>query len=110
MQDIVGNFALDKEQDIALLNLICYLEETLIKKKVIPSDFALIIAQNNQQEQTALVNSTAYNEDKNMISNRQNYHDETFFDVSSKQLAQQISMRKLIKAILHKIMNKFEVK
>ncbi|MDB9411855.1 hypothetical protein [Microcystis aeruginosa] len=29
MQDIVGNFALDKEQDIALLNLICYLEETL---------------------------------------------------------------------------------
>lgn len=110
MQDIVGNFALDKEQDIALLNLICYLEETLIKKKVIPSDFALIIAQNNQQEQTALVNSTASNEDKNMISNRQNYHDETFFDVSSKQLAQQIAMRKLIKAILHKIMNKFEAK
>jgi hypothetical protein len=45
-----------------------------------------------------------------MISNRQNYHDETFFDVSSKQLAQQIAMRKLIKAILHKIMNKFEAK
>jgi SAM-dependent methyltransferase len=110
MQDIVGNFAPDKEQDIVLLNLICYLEETLIKKKIIPSDFALIIAQNNQIEQIALVNNTSSDEDKNMDSSRQNYHDETFFDVSSKQLAQQIPTRRLIKAILHKIMTKFDVK
>jgi len=48
LQDIVGNFDLENEKDIAILNLICYLEKTLIIKKVIPSDFSLIIAQKNE--------------------------------------------------------------
>jgi hypothetical protein len=46
LQDIAGNFDPEREEDMTILNLICYFEEILIKKKVITSDFALIIAQN----------------------------------------------------------------
>ena len=45
LSNIVGNFDSEKEEDIAILKLICYLEETLIRERILPSDFAVIIAQ-----------------------------------------------------------------
>jgi len=44
LHDIVGNFNEGNEEDIAILKLLCFIEKTLIKEKVIPSDFAVIIA------------------------------------------------------------------
>lgn len=48
LQNIVGNFNPSKAEDIAILRLLCYIEEILIKEKVLPSDFAIIVARNNK--------------------------------------------------------------
>jgi SAM-dependent methyltransferase len=68
LQNIVGNFDPSKEEDIAILRLLAYMEEILIKEtfmthedphehennkvfsyqKVLPSDFAIIVARNNK--------------------------------------------------------------
>ncbi|CCI36703.1 MULTISPECIES: class I SAM-dependent methyltransferase [Microcystis] len=45
LQNIVGNFDAQSPEDIAILKLLCFIEETLITHKVISSDFALIVAQ-----------------------------------------------------------------
>ncbi len=47
LKDIVGNFNIDREEDMSFLKLLCFIEKTLIREKVISSDFALIIARNN---------------------------------------------------------------
>ena len=91
LQDIVGNFNLQKEEDIAILNLICYLEETLIKKNILPSDFAFIIAKN--------INSIPENDQSDLLS-----------DISNEQIAEQIPIRRLIKAIAYKVMTKLRIK
>jgi ubiquinone/menaquinone biosynthesis C-methylase UbiE len=44
LQDIVGNFNEHIEKDVAILKLLCYIEEILIKENIIKSDFAVIIA------------------------------------------------------------------
>jgi SAM-dependent methyltransferase len=41
---IIANFNLAKEEDIAILRLLGYIEDILIKEKVISSDFTLIVA------------------------------------------------------------------
>jgi SAM-dependent methyltransferase len=110
LQDIVGNFDVRKEEDIAILNLICYLEETLIKKNVLPSDFALIISQNNDKAQTPLISNTARDDQKNINSIQENYQDNVLSDIPSQQIAQQIPIRRLIKAIGYKVMAKFRLK
>ena len=46
LQHIVGNFDPSKEEDIAILRLLGYFEDVLIKENVIPSDFTLIVARN----------------------------------------------------------------
>lgn len=46
LDDIVGNFSDDSEEDMAILKLLCFVEETLINQKVIPSDFAFLVVQN----------------------------------------------------------------
>ncbi len=43
MQDIVGNFNSKNEKDIVLLKLLIYIEEYLIKSKVIESDFSFLV-------------------------------------------------------------------
>lgn len=48
LQNIVGNFNPSKEEDVAILRLLCYIEEILIKEKVLQSDFAIIVARNNK--------------------------------------------------------------
>lgn len=47
-QDIVGNFSPTAEEDMALVRLICYIEESLIKEKALPSDFSIIVARNGR--------------------------------------------------------------
>lgn len=44
LRDIAGNFSESKEEDITILKLLCYFERTLIAERVIPSDFAFIVA------------------------------------------------------------------
>lgn len=44
LHDIAGNFSEDKEDDAAFLGLLCYFERILLQEKVLPSDFALIVA------------------------------------------------------------------
>lgn len=40
---IIGNFDVNDEKDRAIIDLICLFEHTLIREKIIPSDFALIV-------------------------------------------------------------------
>ncbi|MHB8772822.1 MAG: class I SAM-dependent methyltransferase [Syntrophales bacterium] len=44
LHDIAGNFNEKTEEDIAFLGLLCYFEKVLLREKVLPSDFSLIIA------------------------------------------------------------------
>jgi len=44
LQDIAGNFDSEKEEDLVILKLLCYVEETLVYHNVLPSDFTFIIA------------------------------------------------------------------
>ena len=48
LQNIVGNFNPSRDEDITILRLLCYIEERLIKERVLPSDFAIIVARNNK--------------------------------------------------------------
>ena len=45
---IVSNFNPSKEEDVAILRLLGYMEDILIKEKILPSDFTLIVARNNK--------------------------------------------------------------
>jgi ubiquinone/menaquinone biosynthesis C-methylase UbiE len=45
LQDIAGNFDSEKEEDLTLLKLLCYVEEILISHNVLSSDFTFIITQ-----------------------------------------------------------------
>jgi len=47
LADIVGNFDAEREDDRALLNLVMLFEETLNEGGVLPSDFAIVVAQKN---------------------------------------------------------------
>jgi ubiquinone/menaquinone biosynthesis C-methylase UbiE len=42
--NIIDNFDISKEEDLTLLNLLCYFEKFAIVEKEIPSDFKLLIA------------------------------------------------------------------
>lgn len=44
LHNIVGNFDPQKEEDVALLKLLHYLEMVLIKEEVLESDFTLVVA------------------------------------------------------------------
>jgi hypothetical protein len=44
LADIVGNFDPAEPRDVALLSLICFYEQTLIKEGVLPSDFTYVVA------------------------------------------------------------------
>ena len=45
MEDIVGNFDPEKEEDVTVLRLLSYLEQNLISRGVIPSDFTYLVAE-----------------------------------------------------------------
>ena len=45
LSHIMGNFDPESEADVTIVRLLCYLEKTLITERVLPSDFALIVAQ-----------------------------------------------------------------
>ncbi len=45
-----ANFNSEKEEDIAILRLIEYIEDILIKEKVLSSDFTLVVARNKPSE------------------------------------------------------------
>jgi len=44
LHDIVGNFDIRDESDVGFLNLLIYIEKTLITEKVLDSDFVLMVA------------------------------------------------------------------
>ena len=44
LQDIVGNFDAGDEEGATILRLLLYVEKLLIRERVIPSDFTLIVA------------------------------------------------------------------
>ena len=48
---IIANFHPAKEEDIAILRLLGYIEDILIKEKVLSSDFTVIVARNNKPTQ-----------------------------------------------------------
>lgn len=52
LDDIVGNFEVDSTEDMTVLKLLCFMEETLIKNKFISSDFSFLVAQNNIPHKT----------------------------------------------------------
>ena len=89
LHDIVGNFDPDNEQDLAILKLLTYFEESLIRSNVLPSDFALIVAQ------------------KRPRSSRSNQPDSGYqgqFDhLSNEEGSQQLAIRRLIKTVGFKV-------
>ena len=44
LDGIIANFDEEKEYDVALLRLLSYIDSMLISEKVMPSDFAVIVA------------------------------------------------------------------
>jgi SAM-dependent methyltransferase len=44
LADIAGNFRPEEPKDVALLDLMVFLEETLIDERVIPSDFVFVVS------------------------------------------------------------------
>jgi hypothetical protein len=44
LDGIISNFDPDKEEDATILKLIKYIEDMMIKEKILKSDFALIVA------------------------------------------------------------------
>jgi len=44
LQDIIGNFRKDRLLDLRILRILFQLERLLVKSKVLPSDFTLIVA------------------------------------------------------------------
>ena len=50
LHTIVSNFDPSKEEDVAILRLLRYIEDILIKEKILPSDFTLIVARNNKSK------------------------------------------------------------
>lgn len=50
LDGIIANFNSEKEEDIAILRLIEYIEDILIKEKVLSSDFTLVVARNKPSE------------------------------------------------------------
>jgi SAM-dependent methyltransferase len=45
LSDIAGNFAPSEPRDVALIDLVCLFEATLIEQGVLPSDFVYLVAQ-----------------------------------------------------------------
>lgn len=104
LQDIVGNFDTEKEEDLTILKLLCYLEETLIENKVIPSDFAFIVAQKKDQDFKGMPNWSSEQPRQN-ISLKQD-GGETIGHLSGEDIARKIPIKKIIKAIGFKVANK----
>jgi ubiquinone/menaquinone biosynthesis C-methylase UbiE len=50
LHTIVSNFDPSKEEDVAILRLLRYIEDILIEEKILPSDFTLIVARNNKSK------------------------------------------------------------
>jgi len=48
LDGIIANFNPGKEEDIAILRLLGYIDDILIKEKVLSSDFSLIVARNSK--------------------------------------------------------------
>lgn len=98
LQDIVGNFDSDEEEDRTILNLLIYLEETLIKNKVLSSDFAVIIAQKPdagfEPNPARLTKSNAHLPPGIL---------ESIYRLSGEDIAKYIPIRKLIQAIGFKV-------
>jgi len=55
LQDIVGNFDNEEEESLALLKFLIYVEKILLKNKLLPSDFALVVAQKKHESELAAV-------------------------------------------------------
>lgn len=49
LQDIVGNFDPTNTIDAGFLNLLIYIERLLIREKILPSDFVLLVAEKSQR-------------------------------------------------------------
>jgi SAM-dependent methyltransferase len=108
VQDIVGNFDTEKEEDLAILKLLCYLEETLIRSEVLPSDFTFIVAQNvaqNQEQKHGPVTHLAKAQKRHTAYLAQR-SEEFIHHLSAEDIAQFIPIRKLIKAVGFKIGNR----
>jgi SAM-dependent methyltransferase len=100
LQDIAGNFDSEKEEDLAILKLLAYFEETLIENKVLPSDFSLIVAQKNGQASEKMVDFSNSHTGYEFLERRSK---ETIAQLSGEAIAQQIPIRKLIKAVGFKV-------
>jgi hypothetical protein len=48
LEHIVGNFAPENEKDVAILRLLVYLEQCLIRERVLDNNFAFFAAQRKQ--------------------------------------------------------------
>jgi SAM-dependent methyltransferase len=49
LQGIVGNFDSSNEEDIAILKMLGYMEDVLIREKVLSSNFALLVLRNKKE-------------------------------------------------------------
>jgi SAM-dependent methyltransferase len=89
LQDIVGNFDPENEEDLAILKLLTYFEEILIRSNVLPSDFALIVAQKGARSCQSNLPHSGY--------------DCRFDHLSGEQSSQQLAIQRLIKTVGLKI-------
>jgi SAM-dependent methyltransferase len=55
LHNIVGNFDPQKEEDVALLKLLHYLEMLLIKEEVLESDFVLVVAAKETRDRAGAI-------------------------------------------------------
>lgn len=100
LQDIGGNFDSEDENDLTILKLLVYLEETLINNNVLPSDFSLIVAQKKGQESDKAIEHAESHIKPGVLGQRP---DKAIPYLSGEEIAQQLPIRKLIKAIGFKV-------
>lgn len=104
LQDIVGNFDPEKEEDVTILRLLCYLEETLIKSGVLSSDFSLIVAQKKEPGSEQL---TSYPKGQNeQIMYSEQSYEGIINHLSGEDIARRIPIKKIIKAVGFKLAGK----
>jgi hypothetical protein len=49
LDGIIANFDEEKEYDVAILRLLSYIDSILISEKVMPSDFAVVVARKKEK-------------------------------------------------------------
>jgi hypothetical protein len=52
--DIAGNFRAENRRDVRAIRAICALEHHMLRWKVLPSDFAMVVARRDRQEARAV--------------------------------------------------------